>query len=68
MCREERMENPLSQEVQLEEITEADVSVLADIMKRAFDDDTRMHTSLEEDGPSGYADGSLLRRLKEKEN
>ena len=62
------MENPLSQEVQLEEITEADVSVLADIMKRAFDDDTRMHTSLEEDGPSGYADGSLLRRLKEKEN
>lgn len=50
----------------MEEITEADVSVLADIMKRAFDDDTRMHTSLEEDGPSGYADGSLLRRLKER--
>ena len=45
----------------MEEITEADVSVLADIMKRAFDDDTRMHTSLEEDGPSGYADGSLER-------
>lgn len=39
---------------------EEDIKALVPIMKAAFDEDTRMHTDLEEDGPFGYDDGSLL--------
>lgn len=46
-----------------EPIKEEDYQTLTAIMKAAFDDDTRMHTSLSEDGPRGYDDGSLIRRL-----
>ncbi len=48
-----------------ENILEEDYKVLTDIMTRAFDDDTRMHTNLQADGPRGYNDGSLLRKLNE---
>lgn len=49
--------------LQLEKVEENDFELLAGIMKRAFDDDTQMHTPGKEDGPAGYEDGSLLRRL-----
>ena len=42
---------------------ETDIKELTMIMKRAFDDDTKRHTDLLEDGPQGYDDGSLLKRL-----
>lgn len=54
--------------VELAPVEEKDRALLAGMMKRAFDDDTRMHTALEADGPPGYADGSLLTRLARKEN
>ncbi len=48
-----------------EAIYEEDYNTLTEIMKRAFDDDTKMHTDLLEDGPKGYDDGSLIRKLNE---
>lgn len=41
---------------------EQDVEELTSIMKRAFDEDTRLHLGIEAGGPSGYEDGSLLRK------
>lgn len=49
------------------EVKEEDYAVLTDIMIRAFDDDTQMHTDEAKGGPTGYDDGSLLRRLNAKE-
>lgn len=49
------------------EVREEDYAVLTDIMKRAFDDDTRMHTDASEGGPNGYADGTLLRKQNSRE-
>ena len=56
------------EQIRLAALEAGDRNVLAEIMKRAFDDDTRMHTSLEEDGPPGYEDGSLLDRLSRRED
>lgn len=44
------------------EIKEADIELLAPIMKRAFDEDTRIHLGREEGGPLGYDNGDFLRR------
>ena len=49
-------------------IREEDYKRLTCIMKAAFDDDTRMHTSLSEDGPCGYDDGTLVRKLNMAEH
>lgn len=51
-----------------EPIKEQDIETLTTIMKAAFDDDTRMHTDLQADGPKGYDNGSLIRRLLALEN
>ncbi|BCN29112.1 GNAT family N-acetyltransferase [Anaeromicropila herbilytica] len=39
-----------------------DVEELTSIMKRAFDEDTRIHLGQEAGGPPGYDDGSFLRK------
>lgn len=44
-----------------------DIKKLTPMMKAAFDEDTRMHTELLEDGPWGYDDGKLLQRMLEQE-
>ena len=44
-------------------LTEQDIPVLTPIMAAAFDDDSKIHTGVEHDGPRGYDDGSLLLRL-----
>lgn len=43
-------------------IREQDIPALTAIMKRAFDEDTRLHLGREAGGPPGYDDGSFLRR------
>ncbi len=43
-----------------------DIEKLTPIMKAAFDEDTRMHTDLLEDGPWGYDDGRLLHKILEQ--
>ena len=40
---------------------EEDIEALTPIIKAAVDDDTRIHTELEEDGPFGYDNGALLK-------
>lgn len=45
-----------------------DYEVLTKIMIAAFNEDTSMHTDLKEDGPRGYDDGSLIKRLNEQKN
>lgn len=50
-----------------ESINEKDYDILSEIMKEAFNDDTHMHTKLQADGPSGYDDGSLIRKLNSKD-
>ena len=49
--------------LRFEYITEADVALLAPIMKAAFDEDTRLHLGAESGGPEGYDDGSFLRKF-----
>lgn len=46
-------------------ITPEDYPVLTQIMTAAFDEDTRLHTSLLHDGPRGYNDGTLIKKLQE---
>jgi N-acetylglutamate synthase-like GNAT family acetyltransferase len=36
-------------------------------MTSAFNEDTSIHTNLKEDGPTGYNDGRLIKRLNEQE-
>lgn len=43
-------------------LTEQDIAALTPIMAAAFDDDSKIHTGVEHDGPRGYDDGSLLLR------
>lgn len=40
----------------------ADVALFTDIMKRAFDEDTRIHLGEERGGPPGYDNGDFLRQ------
>lgn len=41
---------------------EADVAALTVIMKKAFDEDTRIHLNESEGGPPGYDNGEFLRK------
>lgn len=45
-----------------EEIQQGDIEALTPIMKRAFDEDTRIHLGRECGGPPGYDNGDFLRR------
>jgi hypothetical protein len=45
-----------------DELREEDIGTLTPIMKRAFDEDSRLHLGKESGGPEGYDDGSFLRR------
>lgn len=47
-------------DIQYTDLTQSDIPILTPIMKAAFDEDTRMHTALSEDGPWGYDTGELL--------
>lgn len=45
-----------------EGVQETDIEILTPIMKRAFDEDTRIHLGRESGGPPGYDNGDFLRR------
>lgn len=49
-------------ELTFEPLTEEMIPTLAPIMKRAFDEDARIHLGEDDGGPPGYDDGSLLRK------
>ena len=48
--------------LQFDNIVEADIEQLAPIMKRAFDEDSKIHLGVT-GGPPGYDDGSFLRKF-----
>jgi hypothetical protein len=50
------------QDLIFEEISEEDISILTPIMKRAFDEDARIHLGKECGGPPGYDNGDFLRK------
>lgn len=50
-------------EITYRDLAYQDIRVLTPIMKTSFDEDTRLHTRLLEDGPSGYDNGQLLERM-----
>lgn len=50
----------MNEKITYKNLIESDIEELTPIMKASFDADTRMHTDLEEDGPSGYDNGKLL--------
>jgi len=52
----------LSEHLIFEPFLETDIEVLTPIMKRAFDEDTRLHLGKEEGGPEGYDNGDFLRK------
>lgn len=56
----------MSNKLEYRAITPEDYQKLTDIMTLAFNEDTAMHTDLKEDGPNGYNDGSMIRRLNEQ--
>jgi hypothetical protein len=51
-----------------EKIYPSDYEILCKIMTSAFNEDTAIHTNIQEDGPTGYNDGSLIKKLNEHEN
>ncbi|MCL2697945.1 MAG: GNAT family N-acetyltransferase [Oscillospiraceae bacterium] len=45
-----------------EKIVKDDINALTQIMKRAFDEDSRRHLGMEEGGPPGYDNGDFIRK------
>ncbi|MEW9094622.1 MAG: GNAT family N-acetyltransferase [Clostridiaceae bacterium] len=58
----------MSNKITYEKIYPVDYEILTRIMTSAFNEDTSMHTDLKEDGPTGYNDGSLIKKLNEHES
>ncbi len=49
-------------DLQFRDFEATDVELFTDIMKRAFDEDTRIHLGRASGGPPGYDNGDFLRR------
>lgn len=52
----------MNMKITYKNLTYEDIPMLTPIMKCAFDEDTKMHTNLSEDGPPGYGTGELLEK------
>ncbi|WP_147295843.1 hypothetical protein [Romboutsia weinsteinii] len=50
-------------ELEFEIIKEKDIDELTPIMKRSFDEDTRIHLNEPKRGPTGYDNGDFLRKF-----
>lgn len=50
-------------ELTFEILQENDIEILTPIMKRAFDEDTKIHLSESEGGPEGYDNGEFLKKF-----
>lgn len=52
----------LSDHLTFDSFLESDIETLTPVMKRAFDEDTRLHLGNESGGPEGYDNGGFLRK------
>lgn len=50
-------------ELTFEILVEKDIEILTPIMKRAFDEDTKIHLNESEGGPEGYDNGEFLEKF-----
>ncbi len=57
----------MNNKIEYQKIYPVDYEILTRIMTSAFNEDTSMHTDLKDDGPTGYNDGSLIKKLNENE-
>ena len=57
----------MNNKIEYQKIYSVDYEILTKIMTSAFNEDTCMHTDLKEDGPTGYNNGSLIKKLNEHE-
>ena len=55
-------------QISYKKLEQEDIPILTPLMKAAFDEDTKMHTDLLEDGPIGYDTGELLENMLHMEN
>ena len=53
----------MNNKIEYQKIYPVDYEILTRIMTYAFNEDTSMHTDLKEDGPTGYNDGNLIKKL-----
>lgn len=51
------------QELRFEILKEEDIDILTPIMKRAFDEDTKIHLNEPKGGPKGYDNGEFIRKF-----
>lgn len=58
----------MNKKLQYLNINACDYKELTRIMTDAFNEDTRLHTDLEQDGPDGYNDGTLIKWLNENKS
>lgn len=58
----------MNNKIEYQKIYSSDYGILTRIMTSAFNEDISMHTNLKEDGPTGYNDGRLIKKLNEHEN
>lgn len=54
--------------IEYQRIYTVDYKILTKIMTYAFDEDTSMHTDSKEGGPTGYNDGSLIKKLNVRQS
>lgn len=54
--------------IKYQKIYPVDYKILTKIMTSAFDEDTSMHTDSKEGGPTGYNNGSLIKKLNEHQS
>jgi len=52
----------MEQELFFKDFEESDITLQTQIMKRAFDEDSRRHLNEESGGPEGYDNGDFLRK------
>lgn len=52
----------MNQELVFEKAVKSDVKEMTEVMKRAFDEDTKRHLGREAGGPPGYDDGGFINR------
>lgn len=55
----------MDNKIEYQKVYSVDYEILTRIMTSAFNEDTSIHTDLKEDGPTGYNDGRLIKKLNE---
>lgn len=58
----------INNNIEYQKIYKVDYEILTRVMTSAFNEDTAIHTDLKEEGPTGYNDGRLIKRLNNRQD